>query len=641
MEEEKDPSQYRYSSGNSPTRGNRLITHPASESSTSGDDGNAETCDAKGPFDEHEYEEIDSLKKVKTSTGVDESECCEIVTTKTGGNTFRTSDSEDSSSSENLDRHKMDALSGTESPEVNDKSYSLFPVQNNYVSVDAVSFSEDMAHTQGDLRHQEPLRVTREDKLKDYFSSKQTSTAHDAHKVYQNNSFSITFYDAIVVYAKEDFNEVLDFTHSLQAIMNYEAQYVPEIELYDHGMFCSSTVRGVEDIMNRASVVFVYLTRNLNSEQVSLFIDEAVSLSRLDMNHAYVMSGRRTTDRKWAVKPVHTLPASRRSYKVPAGLVSCRGIDWYDKDSQHTRSTIASIMKEARRIREEADRREVGNTFQTQFEIPRNIQPLYAPTKEKLRSEEAPLVQQPVKTHNNGFSITDTGRGDFRVRFRPSVRPSHPPVSYHSPGPPVNQPPYLKTRQQLYARPSVSSGIITNPGVQTQPAVYYHPISPGHSLPPSKRQVYPNNISGVQDSLPLHQPQAPVTPRFSYGDIDIDNRQSFESAQTSQSDSRNIGFQDRHGIRHTSRRQLSGKSYRNSLDRSVPETSSSDDSDDFEGGLPASMKKKRNINIVGCKFVQLGAGNKVFDGRAVSKKKKVKSSRRVKHDALDEDEPVG
>lgn len=642
--------QYRYTIGNTPTQGFKLITQPVSDIPISADQkGSTDTYDMKGSCDEQEQEELNSLQERKNSNSSESESCmdqqkdCGVSKDKTEGNTRRISDSEESSFGDNSDWNKMDSLDKEESYEECQNNRGDLQVNDNTVSVDAISMNEQSSHRQDAYHPGESFQAT-SDCFKasdlpgdDKFVCKQSPESNGQWDIRGENLTSVKFFDAVVVYAKEDMCEVLEFVHYLHATVNYEFNFVPEIELYDQGMFCSSHVAVVEDVLNRSGVVFVYLTRNTNSEHLHLFIDEAVSLSRLRMNPAHVMAGRRTTDRQWALKPVHTLPARMRDYKTPAGLVSCRGIDWFDKDSQHTRSTVVSILKEARRIREEAERMEIGNIFQS-HRLHNIVHPPFVASKEKFTSRGAPAYQQPFSSYNHPMSTSVTNTGDVKIRFRPSARPQRPPVNYHSPGPPANQPPSYLTSQQMYGLPKEDPRINVNPRVQTHQIIDQSRVSMNNFPSPAPRQVFHDSNTRI----PVYQPHPNETTENHQrvADLDIDNRQSIESAQSSQSYRRSFDPHEGNNERQQSRRHRSGQKYRNRFSGSESETSSTDEDEDFEDTLPAKFKKKRNINIIGCKFVQLGTNNRVLDRPTLSKRK-IKSSRRVRHDDSDEDESIG
>lgn len=552
-------------------------------------------------------------------------DCDEVFIDKKEGGTRRISDSEESSCDLNYDWNKMCPRDSEESCEESKSYDSNSQDYNSTLSLDAFSIRGQSNHMQhafhlGDQMQAanvsfKPCGQTRDNR----YVFKQIANSN-GQKTLDRESF----FDAVIVYAKEDINEVTHFVQYVNAVVHYHCGFVPEVELYDQGMFCSSTVSVVDDVLNRSSVVFVYLTRNINSSHLQFFIDEAVSVSRLGMNSSYVMAGRRTTDRQWALKPVHTLPKHMRDYRTPAGLVSCRGIDWFYKDSEHTRNTVVSVMKEARRIRTEAERWEIGSTFQDRFSQPPNvIQPSFVQDQKTFTSRGVPAPGQPLAASQDPVEAKVANSGHVTVRFRPSARPQQPPVSYHSPGPPVYPPPYHVPSRQNYGLPKDSHQRNTNMRMQNLQAAQRTERfmdSVNNSQSAMSSPIFHNR------SAPVYQRHAQVTSRGlqHVANLDIDNRQSFENAPSNQSH-RHEGLTDR----RQPRRYRKGQNYRNRFPSSESETSSSDEDDDFEESLPSELKKKRNINIIGCKFVQLGKNNRVLDSPTVSKKKD-KIRRRVK-----------
>ncbi|XP_052780735.1 uncharacterized protein LOC128217564 isoform X2 [Mya arenaria] len=154
---------------------------------------------------------------------------------------------------------------------------------------------------------------------------------------------NVTFFDAAIVYDKIDYDRADDMRLEMKRIIQDELQEELHIELFDSENFSQSMVLVVEDVVNRAFVILVYLSRNTDySPNLHLFVEEAVGLTRL----AIVPPGS-FSDRQYLLKPVHTEPPERRNYKTPVGLVTMNGIDWYDKYSKFTRHKIVEMMKSA------------------------------------------------------------------------------------------------------------------------------------------------------------------------------------------------------------------------------------------------------------------------------------------------------
>ncbi|XP_052279597.1 uncharacterized protein LOC127877595 isoform X2 [Dreissena polymorpha] len=153
--------------------------------------------------------------------------------------------------------------------------------------------------------------------------------------------------DAVIVYDKNDYDYAVDMKDEIKAMVTQELNEKLRIELFDDEKFMQSHVQVVQDVLKNANVVLVYLSNNTeNSRQVQFFIEEAVAVTRIGPIH----KGGLVSDCEFSVRPVHSQPPNRRNYRIPPGLVSVSGIDWYDK-SKHTYDRIVAIMKNAIRRR--------------------------------------------------------------------------------------------------------------------------------------------------------------------------------------------------------------------------------------------------------------------------------------------------
>jgi len=166
----------------------------------------------------------------------------------------------------------------------------------------------------------------------------------------------IKYFDAAIVYDKNDYSEALSMRNDMKAIIRSHLNEDLKIELFDSVEFSQSMVLVVEDVVNKAYVILVYLSKNTdNSATVKFFVEEAVGLTRLQLCPSGSPLGV-GNDCQFAIRPVHTEHPSRRGYKTPVGLITTNGIAWYDKYSQHTQDTIVHLMEEAIRKRKRKER---------------------------------------------------------------------------------------------------------------------------------------------------------------------------------------------------------------------------------------------------------------------------------------------
>ena len=595
---DKTGKQLRCSFQDSRTPGMTFIAQPESDTFKLLDERNyTETSDDESEDDlKYTKERLASLSNDYSDD--DEFELNKSEANKTNMATERSFDGN------NINWQQMDSFHGMKP---NEYSGNYRGVNEGSVSLDAVSLNEH--------RNTQFQRIPTENDRSGEFIKH-----HSVPHVCGNNLAKANFFDSVVVYAENDIREVIDFVEIVKGLVHYAFQYEPVIEYYDQGKFCSSNVSIAEDVLNKASVVFMYLTRNINTEYFDLFVDEAVFLSRLGLNPNHVMAGRRTTDRQWSLKPVHTLPMNVRDYKTPAGLVSIRGIDWFHKDSEHTRNTIICIMREARRIREEAERNAVGNQLLAYSQMQSGFPSPSVPNSEKLLAARGLASNQPqAPTYTYPVSPGIVNSGEVTIKFRPSARSQPPVVMHRSPGSPysqplssyhANQPMYGVQQRHQFVDPRM---VQQNPAGRTFQSSGQSVTAPPHILRPDLHVPQ-------QHALPLRQSnvQAPVPEPQPIANVHTGSQQAVDSHRRNNESLR----------REESRIHRVRQKYRNNVDSSDSESSSSDD---FEGSLPPKLKRKRNINIIGCRYVQLGKNNQVLDGPALpTKKNKASKSKQVK-----------
>ncbi|XP_060589605.1 uncharacterized protein LOC132744834 isoform X2 [Ruditapes philippinarum] len=152
----------------------------------------------------------------------------------------------------------------------------------------------------------------------------------------------INFFDAAIVYDKNDYDNVTEFQQKLVNLAKSELNEDLRIELFDSEEFSQSKIMVVEDVLKKCSIVFAYLTSNFTSAELILFIEEAIGISRFGLG-----TEQGGCQNPWILKPVHTMPRKLRNYKTPVGLLTVNGIDWFDKHSLHTIKNIIEILRTA------------------------------------------------------------------------------------------------------------------------------------------------------------------------------------------------------------------------------------------------------------------------------------------------------
>ena len=567
---DKTGKQFRYSFSDTCDPGGTFIAQPESD--------NTKLNDSESSDEESEEDEIESLKERNKSAY-----------------------NEKQSDADDFKPNSWQRLDSFQESRPNEYSDTYRTTNDQSVSLDAISLNRNRTHFPPGKSNDLP------DPPENDKSEQFVKHQHSMPPLFRTNSGKAIFFDAVVVYDENDMVAVIDFVEIVKRLVHSRFQYEPAIEFYDQGRFCSSNVSIAEDVLNKASVVFIYLTKHVNNEYFDLFVDEAVSLSRLGLNPGHVMSGRRSADRQWALRPVHSLPPQQRDYKTPAGLVSIRGIDWFNKDTEHTRQIIISIMQEARRIKEEAERNQLLAYSQMQG----GFTPASLLNLEKMLAAAQTISNQPQTMANRTpVSLGNANSEKVTIKFVPSSRPQAPVVMHQTTDIPYNQQPSLQANQQVY-------------GLQQRPELYIRQNPTGRTYQSSGQAFTRAPLN--QD---MHQPHQHMPPlRQSNVQTPLPGSQPIRSQQfasPARSNNESLRLEESR-IHRTRHRRL------NDADSSESELSSSDEDSDDLDFVPAKLRKKRNINIIGCRYVQLGSNNQVLDGPVLpTQKNKESKSKQTK-----------
>lgn len=165
--------------------------------------------------------------------------------------------------------------------------------------------------------------------------------------------------DAAVVYAKNDYDKAIQFIEWLKSLFNEHEMSDLRIKLYDDEFFCPDKIKNVETVVTKTMYAFMLLTKEFQMDIESEFFNsEALGQTRLaEGEDLRRFAGSFLKKDKYAVRPVHTQKSAGRNYRIPSGLHSLRSIDYYDKDSSHTRTKTKQILIDAisKRKKQEAD----------------------------------------------------------------------------------------------------------------------------------------------------------------------------------------------------------------------------------------------------------------------------------------------
>lgn len=162
----------------------------------------------------------------------------------------------------------------------------------------------------------------------------------------------VRFFDAAVLYDKGDFQEAVYFKDQIKSLVEASLKEELRIEMFDSEVFVQSNILVVKDVVRRCSVVLVYLTQNADSTRFQFFVEEAVAMTRLCGEELGI-----PPSKKFCIRPVHTLPQTKRRYETPVGLLTINGIEWFGKFDAYSRDKVVDIMKTAMHFRKTCEKK--------------------------------------------------------------------------------------------------------------------------------------------------------------------------------------------------------------------------------------------------------------------------------------------
>ena len=165
-------------------------------------------------------------------------------------------------------------------------------------------------------------------------------------------------FDAVIFFAREDYDSVLLFKKYLENLLRSEMIDV-RIELFESVSFVQSRVRIVDDVIAKCSIIFIFLSRYSNTEYINFVCEEAIGRTQLEeqpFNANFSASAFDNTQR-CILHPIHTEPPQSRSYRLPAGLYSLKAFNWYERDSKFTQDLLKELLKSAVRNRKRQETR--------------------------------------------------------------------------------------------------------------------------------------------------------------------------------------------------------------------------------------------------------------------------------------------
>lgn len=139
----------------------------------------------------------------------------------------------------------------------------------------------------------------------------------------------INYYDVMILYAEDDRELATKYRDHLQKDIILEGGRHVQAVLYDDEELVSlagSKLKSLEYGFQRCTFAFIYLTKSFCQCEWS-----ALSSEECLMESIYNL------EKKWCVVPVYTVSRSKADFKIPMGLNSLKGVNYYNDDDFYRR----------------------------------------------------------------------------------------------------------------------------------------------------------------------------------------------------------------------------------------------------------------------------------------------------------------
>ncbi|XP_055958182.1 uncharacterized protein LOC126827316 isoform X2 [Patella vulgata] len=136
----------------------------------------------------------------------------------------------------------------------------------------------------------------------------------------------IEHFDAALVFNDHEDSELAEkYMNMMNAIELDNGQKI-KVCLYTAPNFKAEAAETATDVVQYCTHIFCVLTKNFPRCLANQLVkEEAIGLTRLAVNGEEGCPG--ISDRRYCVRPLHTLSPDMRDYKIPPGLSTIRGID--------------------------------------------------------------------------------------------------------------------------------------------------------------------------------------------------------------------------------------------------------------------------------------------------------------------------
>ncbi|XP_021360574.1 uncharacterized protein LOC110455018 isoform X2 [Mizuhopecten yessoensis] len=148
------------------------------------------------------------------------------------------------------------------------------------------------------------------------------------------DEFKAAYYDVMVLYSEDDRAEAESLCQSLKDLSLENGKRVKAI-LYDAMDFANAKRRmfgSLEVAFERCTFAFVYLTKQFCKCEWSQIASEEC-----------LMEAIYNKDKRWCVVPVYTVQRTKADFRIPMGLNSLKGVNFYNNDDFYRRGLQSLI----------------------------------------------------------------------------------------------------------------------------------------------------------------------------------------------------------------------------------------------------------------------------------------------------------
>lgn len=189
------------------------------------------------------------------------------------------------------------------------------------------------------------------------------------------------YYDVMILYSPTDFKAAEKYREHLKSLEMESGREVRAVLCDDSELesLAASKFQHLDEAFKRCTFAFVFLTKQFcENEWCQLSSEECL------MESIY------NPKRKWCVVPVYTIQRSKADFRVPMGLNSLKGVNYYNNDEFYRRG-LKKLIGDKLYIREKNEQVLLEDQYNYAVSLEED-------DHEKLKQDERRLKQQ--RSHN-------------------------------------------------------------------------------------------------------------------------------------------------------------------------------------------------------------------------------------------------